>query len=209
MKRIGTVTRLRRPGGTANVSSAPWPGNRPDSTASGKRVLVLPGSGYTVDFPVLYWCCRALAWAGWHVEAVTWRVPREAQSDPLPFVESAAAAAEASAPPAPTTLVLAKSFGTYAAAWANRQGYAGVWLTPVLTDPELARALTQPGLPGLIVGGSADRLWNRAAAQRSGRQVLEVPGANHAMEVPGDRGRSLAALERLVERVEDFAATVR
>lgn len=40
-----------------------------DSRSVG-RVLVLPGRGYTVDHPLLFWACQVLADLGWHVDAV-------------------------------------------------------------------------------------------------------------------------------------------
>lgn len=42
---------------TKNVTPAvtPWGKNRVKNTETGKHVLIMPGIGYTVDRPLLYW----------------------------------------------------------------------------------------------------------------------------------------------------------
>ena len=35
---------------------------------TGKHVLIMPGIGYTVDRPLLYWAAQALAANGWFVD---------------------------------------------------------------------------------------------------------------------------------------------
>ncbi|AEG43105.1 hypothetical protein L600_000100000360 [Isoptericola variabilis J7] len=65
------------------------------------------------------------------------------------------------------------------------------------------------GLPAVLAGGTADRLWDPAVAARSGARVVEVPGADHSLEVPGDWRRSLGALAEVTAAVEDLARSVR
>ena len=89
---------------------------REHSNNSGARVaLILPGAGYTVQAPLLYWPILALTEAGWDVWSVDWHadVDDAARQDMQGFVESALATAE-DALPAPPGLVLAKSLGTFA-----------------------------------------------------------------------------------------------
>lgn len=50
-----------------------WSGNLEDADPS-RRVLVLPGGGYTVQLPGLFLPLRALALAGWQVWAASWHV---------------------------------------------------------------------------------------------------------------------------------------
>ena len=52
---------------TKNVTPAvtPWGKNRVKNTETGKHVLIMPGIGYTVDRPLLYWSAQALAANGW------------------------------------------------------------------------------------------------------------------------------------------------
>lgn len=46
-----------KPAKTKNVTPAvtPWGKNRVKNTETGKHVLIMPGIGYTVDRPLLYW----------------------------------------------------------------------------------------------------------------------------------------------------------
>ena len=55
---------------TKNVTPAvtPWGKNRVKNTETGKHVLIMPGIGYTVDRPLLYWAAQALAANGWFVD---------------------------------------------------------------------------------------------------------------------------------------------
>ena len=55
---------------TKNVIPAvtPWGKNRVKNTETGKHVLIMPGIGYTVDRPLLYWAAQALAANGWFVD---------------------------------------------------------------------------------------------------------------------------------------------
>ncbi len=111
------------------------------------------------------------------------------------------------APPAPTTVVIAKSFGTRSVLWANAHGYAGVWLTPLLTDHRVRDALTADGPPALSIGGTADRLWDRAAASELRGTVIEIDGADHALHVGTDWRTSLAALERTLEAIQSHLSS--
>lgn len=183
-----------------------WPTD-PERQAVG-RALVLPGAYYTVDHPVLFWASQVLAGAGWQLTTMRWNLDEGgADGDSLAFVESAADVLEARAPSAERTLVLAKSLGTYAAGWASRRGYPGIWLTPVLTDASLREALLNSSNGGLLIGGSDDELWDCATARATGLEVLEIAGADHAIHVGSDWRASLAALHQVLESIEQFALT--
>ena len=83
------------------------------------RAVVLPGgSGYTIDHPLLWWTCQVLAENGWLVTAVRWEIDEGARADPVAFVGQAAQQALDLAGPADRTLIVGKSFGTFAAPWA-------------------------------------------------------------------------------------------
>lgn len=170
------------------------------------RAVVLPGSGYTVDHPLLWWTCQVLAESGWRVTTVRWEVDESARVDPASFVARAAEEALEAAGPADRTLVVGKSFGTWAIPWAIQHGYPGVWLTPVLSEPRLATALLDTGSVGLLVGGAADELWDGDVARRSGLDVLELDEADHILYTPGNWHQSFDALGRTLEAVQDFAA---
>jgi predicted alpha/beta-hydrolase family hydrolase len=172
------------------------------------RALVLPGVGYTVDHPLLFWTCHVLADAGWQITLARWEVDAQARSEADAFVARTAGALDAQAPPARHTLVVAKSFGTHAAQWAADRGLPGVWLTPILTNRAVTRALTASTAPALLVGGTADELWQGDVARATGKQVLEFRGADHALHVAGVWRSSVRALEQCLESVERFATAV-
>lgn len=173
------------------------------------RAVVLPGSGYTIDHPLLWWPCQVLAENGWLVAAVRWEIDEAARADPVGFAGQAAQQALDLAGPADRTLVVGKSFGTFAAPWAAEQGWPGIWLTPVLTEPSVAAALLDGGAPGLLVGGTADGLWDSEVARRSGLDVLEIDGADHILYTDGEWSGSFDDLRRTLEAVETFAARLR
>ena len=171
------------------------------------RAVILPGgSGYTVDHPLLWWTAQVLAESGWRVVIVRWTIDDAARADPTTFVADAAEHALDLAGPAERTLIVGKSFGTFAVPWAAEQGWPGVWLTPVLTRPEIANALLDSSTPGLLVGGTADELWDSELATRSGLEVLEVDDADHILYTAGDWKGSFEILRRTLEAVERFAS---
>jgi len=101
-------------------------------------------------------------------------------------------------------LLIGKSLGCFAAGLAAERSLPAVWLTPVLTAVWLTAALERATAPFLLVGGSADPLWDRAAARRLSPYVVEVPAANHGMYVPGPLTDTIAVLARIVVAVEEF-----
>jgi pimeloyl-ACP methyl ester carboxylesterase len=101
-------------------------------------------------------------------------------------------------------LLIAKSLGTNAAAVAAERSLPAVWLTPVLTFPWVAAALGRATAPFLLVGGTADEVWDGDLARRLTPHVFEVDGADHGMYVPGPLTDSIALLGRIVVAVEEF-----
>jgi pimeloyl-ACP methyl ester carboxylesterase len=101
-------------------------------------------------------------------------------------------------------LLIAKSLGTNAAALAAERRLPAVWLTPVLTAPWVASALGRATAPFLLVGGTADALWDGGLARRLSPYVLEVEGADHGMQLPDPLIDSIAVLGRVVVEMEEF-----
>jgi hypothetical protein len=131
-----------------------------------------------------------------------WLLDESARRDPVRFVDEGADLIDSIAPTAAVTVVIAKSFGTHAAAWANAHGYGGVWLTPLLVRQSVRDALTAPGPPSLSIGGTVDRVWDRAVAARLRGTVVEIDGADHSLHVGSDWRTSLAALERTLDAIQ-------
>ena len=103
-----------------------------------------------------------------------------------------------------TPLLIGKSLGTNAASLAADRSLPAVWLTPVLTVPWVAAGLERATAPCLLVGGTADKIWDGALARRLSPHVLEVDDADHGMYVPGPLTGSIAVLARVVTAVEEF-----
>lgn len=105
-------------------------------------------------------------------------------------------------------LLIGKSLGSNAAALAARRGLPAVWLTPLLTLPWVVDALSRATAPLLLVGGTADRLWDGDVARRLSQHVLEVGGADHGMFVPGPVTESVKVLAQVISAVEDFLKAI-
>lgn len=101
-------------------------------------------------------------------------------------------------------LLIGKSLGTNAAAIAAERSLPAVWLTPLLTLPWVADALARATAPFLLVGGTADQMWDGNIARRLSPHVLEVENADHGMYVPGPLTDSIEVLSQVVVAVEQF-----
>jgi pimeloyl-ACP methyl ester carboxylesterase len=77
-------------------------------------------------------------------------------------------------------------------------------LTPLLVAQPVVEALRRATAPVLLVGGTADPAWVGPLARRLSPYVLEVPGADHGMYVPGPLARSAEVLGRVATAVEEF-----
>lgn len=177
-------------------------------------VLMLPGRAYSCEMPLLARTTRALSSAGWIVLQAEWELEHFPQ-DPLGFVESAAARLDAAVDHSGPVLVVAKSLGTLAAHWSAERGYPAVWLTPVFKAaglnpmPVESTALEQRirGYPAenLVVGGTRDPFWVNGFTGTG--MVIEVPGADHALET-GDPDVSTRHHENTAAAVVDFASNI-
>lgn len=168
--------------------------------------VVLPGAHYLPGYPLLWFCREVLLSRGWSV-LEAWDELGDGD-DPEAWVRDRLGASLQRVSAAETIVLVAKSISTYASALPGAAGLPGVWLTPLLSAPAIAAALEIPTAPALLVGGSADPSWDAAAAGRSRAEVLEIEGADHALQVKGDPLASIDALGRLAERVDGFVAAL-
>ncbi|MDY7090718.1 MAG: hypothetical protein SYR96_37215 [Actinomycetota bacterium] len=74
----------------------------------------------------------------------------------------------------------------------------------MLTVPWVPAALHRATAPFLLVGGTADKLWDRTLARRLTPYVVEVPAADHGMFVPGPLTDTIAVLARIVVAIDEF-----
>lgn len=102
----------------------------------------------------------------------------------------------------PAALLVGKSMASLAAGLVE---LPAVWLTPLLREPGVAEAIRPPAL---LVGGTADPLWDSAAAHRLGVEVLELENVHHALGIAADAYASLEAMRRVLDAVGEFARRI-
>jgi hypothetical protein len=175
--------------------------------------IVLPGAGYSTQAPLLWYARRAAFEVGRNVLVVTDVFDRQSD-DPKNWVEERCEATlnhlrARDAHP----LLITKSLTSLAAQFAAAEGLPAVWLTPLIAEQGstvAAQVLTglRSGIePRLLIGGSGDPSWDGGAvATLSNAEILELPDADHSLEVPDDAAMSLVNLKRVTEAVSRFAA---
>ena len=178
-----------------------------------RRALILPGSNYTAQAPLLWYAEEVLGIRGWTTEALVWNGTPESRKEvrmAYDMVLRQRTAVESGA----TYLVVGKSLGTLALPTAADLEVPGVWLTPLLSEQQAEselrasiRDLSALNIPSLFVGGTADPAWDGDLA-RSGGTVLEVPGATHRLEIPGDWRASLTIMADVASTIDDFISAL-
>jgi len=184
------------------VSVDPWFAQPDDPRGT---AILLPGRMFGIATPVLHWPVVLLTEIGWSVLGVTWDedgLSREGAS----HVRRCADTALNQAPDDRPVLVVAKSLGTLALPWAVENGLPGAWLTPLLREAAVVTAAEAARQPTLLVGGTADPHWQPSAATGPGITLMELPGADHGLQHPGDWRRSLLDQVEIFERVNQLAS---
>ncbi len=148
--------------------------------------LVAPGRAYPPSAPLLDFARQALLQHDFTVQQLWWDSTSRGEEDPEQWVRRhvEAALVEESAD---HVVVVGKSLGTRAAAYAAERGLDSIWFTPLLVDPEVAEAIAANAGRQLLVGGLVDELWDASVAREladAGCDVLEVPDADHGMGTP-------------------------
>lgn len=181
----------------------------PDGEPVGLAV-VLPGRGYPPAAPGLAYAGYVLRGAGWRVRDVWWDPPANGSlslEGEVAWVgdQLAAAASHVDGP----VFVVGKSLGTYGARLAAERSYPAIWLTPLLTDPVLVEGIRANPARQLLVGGTADRLWDAevaASLAADGCDVLQIDGIDHGLIDPADPVRSADALAEVTRAMAGFVA---
>lgn len=168
-----------------------------------RAAVLLPGQRYGASMPLLWFTRELLQARGFTVLAV-----EAAKGDwPLGVADAALTHLE----DADQVLVVAKSASSRAAPLVTRRGLAAVWLTPLLNDLAVVDAIAATRAPALVIGGTADSAWDQQAALRlraKGHDVIEVPGADHSLQFPDNTFASVAALNRYLEALDLFVASL-
>ncbi|WP_040480129.1 hypothetical protein [Longispora albida] len=173
--------------------------------------VVFPGSQFGPYAPTLMYAADAADLRGAEIRAHSWPDPDEARRltrderagwvDPQARQVLDDLAAEH---PGVTPLLIGKSLGTCAAIQAAQRALPAVWITPLLSHPEVTGALRAATAPFLLIGGTADSSWDGDLARELTPHVLEIDGADHGLYVPGRLAASTGAIGQMATAVEDF-----
>ncbi|MCT9111589.1 alpha/beta hydrolase [Streptomyces mirabilis] len=173
--------------------------------------VVVPGVGYSPARPLLHFARSVLLQHGWTVQELWWQIPdgfaQFTVVDRIAWVErqvTEAIEAEAGA----CRLVVGKSLGSLACGITADRKIPAAWLTPVLTIDHVAAALRRAMEPTLLIGGSADKLWDSRIAASLRHDVLEVPSADHGLELADDAAGSVEVLRQVVSRLDRFIGSL-
>jgi hypothetical protein len=102
-------------------------------------------------------------------------------------------------------LVVGKSLASLLAGEIADRGLPAVWLTPLLNERPVIDGLARTQRPVLLASGGADPTWVTAdLPDNPALEVLDLPGVDHGVQVPGDLAGSANALARLAEGVAQF-----
>ena len=165
-------------------------------------VVLLPGVRYFSQAPLLWFAREAAQAGGWSVVEVDERAPAEA--DPFEWMRGRAEHALEVASGAEQVVIIGKSLGSAAAPMVSGPA---IWLTPLLTRPEIAGAIGSATAPTLLIGSPDDPSWGNGIESGSPVvETLEIGGLDHSLQVRGDPTASLAVLRDVTARVSSFLA---
>ena len=166
-------------------------------------VVLLPGVRYFSQAPLLWFAREAAQARGWSVVEVDERAPDG--EEPFGWILGQAERALV-ATSAELKVVVGKSLGSVAATIFRGPG---VWLTPLLTRPDIVAALAAAGSPALLVGSADDPTWGEGELPENPLlDVLELPGLDHSLQVERDPLASLDVLRAVTERLGAFLDVV-
>lgn len=176
-----------------------------DGTPVG-RCVVLPGRQYTADGPLLFFAAQTALTRGWDVRQVWWEAPPRNSwpiGDEIAWVGTELDAAVDGYDG--QILVIGKSLGTFAAPLAAARAYDAAWLTPLLTEPDIADVLmTYPARQFIVIGSSDPFLSEEVFEALPGERLL-VAG-DHVLRVPGDPSAMVASHGRFVRAFDAWLA---
>lgn len=207
----------------SGYGSKPLPNTFYKQEADTERLaLVFPGYRYRCDGPLLYYPTTMLLSSGADVLLVEytydlldgWRKSNSETQKKWLFADSAAAFQTACKQRSYKQITLVgKSLGTQAmghiiASEPAARRASAVWLTPILTDPELGRQLGEFANRSLLVIGSADDYYDGDQLEklrgRTGMEILVVPEANHMLEAGAGALHHIEILRSVMESVQKF-----
>lgn len=182
--------------------------------------VFLPGRGYTVDMPLLYYPRMYLSEQGADVLLVEYKTASD-EYGKLPPDEQRAWISEDASAAVDAALVgrnyeritlIGKSLGSYAMAHLlatdmRLRDAACLWLTPIIHDQAVYQWMTRPHR-ALFAIGTRDPLYDaeiiEEAAQKSGGASVVVEDADHGLAIERDMVASVRVLETMMQMVQAF-----
>lgn len=182
--------------------------------------ILLPGRGYTVDMPLLYYPRTYLMDQGADVLLVEYNYTRDEHASLPPDdlrawlntdVDVVVDAALAGRAYSRITLI-GKSLGTYAMAHLlatdiRLRDAACMWLTPIIHDQAVYQWMSRPHR-ALFAIGTRDPLYDAGliqdAARKSGGVSVVVDDADHGLSIERDMLASVRALETVMQVAQEF-----
>ncbi len=172
-----------------------------------RYAVLLPGMVYPTRAPVLWFAREAAQALGYSTLEVLGEPVEHA--DQLGWEHDCAERAVAETG-SERVVVIGKSLASLLAADMSDRNLPAAWLTPPLTEPSMIEALSRVRSPTLLLGGTADPMWNAdTIPDNPALQVVEVPGVDHALQVAGDPGASLDALRQMTEALTGWLQRLR
>lgn len=183
--------------------------------------VLLPGFGYTAQAPALYFSRILLLQHGADVLQVNYNY----QHDPrfnlrdealfYPWIEADARAALQAGLARRTyerVTLIGKSLGTLALGCLVEAEELRVddciWMTPILSNERLRSQISLCKQRGLVIIGDEDHYYDEKTLEElervTGNPTLVIPGADHALELPGKAVESVQAVEYIVEALDTF-----
>jgi hypothetical protein len=203
-----TITTDSRFGATAHHTFAQ------QADGSDKLLIILPGYGYTADYPVLYYLREAALELGYDVLSVEYGFQAayvDLTPDNTPYVQEDIQAAIAALPQHnyPCICIAGKSLGTFLAAELTEK-LSAEQLSLLLLTPIPGAVQMAATLPTLAIIGTADPRYAQIAPDgmqdTSTLKWRVFDGLNHSLEVPDDWRASLAVLPEIIIMCADFLA---
>ena len=194
--------------------------NGPDAA---RLAVIFPGLRYNTSMPGCYYPALAMLARGADVLNVEYdyanpgfqELPDREQSRWIAADATAAIRAALAAGKYEKITLIGKSPGTIAlthllAAEPALSKADFIWLTPILRDENIRRAMMTRRHHGLFVIGTADGLYDESllaeVVQSTGGESLVLPGVDHGLEIPGDVPGSIRAMETIVRAIDRFVA---
>lgn len=165
--------------------------------------VMLPGRVYPPG-PALFFTTVSLLAHGWRVRQVWWEPPEVIVYDEQDYAWVADQLDLALDGFDGRVLVVAKSLGSLAAPVATQRAYESIWLTPLLTQAPIATALRDQPAQQLTVIGTADPFNDPAALAACSGATVEIPDADHLLEVPDGAVATAKVHVTIAEAVEDW-----